>query len=155
MEDILNVEGTNEGVSFNVRITKDVEGYRDEPVVEFFDARYDHTIYGQFISSYYKSTLLERDESGNPCGLCLDGGVPNWNVSAAGMVKVYKWLKGGEDIKVSDDDIEALKEMTADNDVMGAYLFVTERILKNEKMTSIFGSIDEIMNAEGYLSLKP
>ena len=56
--------------------------------VKFYDARYEHTIYGQFVSSYYVSTILEGDD-----GLCLDGGVPDWKISAAAMSRIRAWLQ--------------------------------------------------------------
>jgi hypothetical protein len=48
-----------------------------QPMVEFYDLRWDHTALGQFISRYYVSTLRERPIG----GLCLDGGVPDWHIS--------------------------------------------------------------------------
>jgi hypothetical protein len=60
-----------------------------DPLVEFYDNRYMHTERGQFVSRYYRSTLLS---SGN-YGLLLDGGVPEWQVSAADMALVRAWLK--------------------------------------------------------------
>jgi hypothetical protein len=83
---------------FNVRIvnTGDKYGLNDclvndkAPMVEFYDTRYPHTQYGQFVSRYYVDTLLERDTG----GLCLDGGVPSWTVSAEDMATVRNFLKG-------------------------------------------------------------
>lgn len=60
-----------------------------DPMVEFFDTRFPHTPLGQFVSRYYLSTLLERQDN---VGLCLDGGVPSWSVSAVAMAEVYQWL---------------------------------------------------------------
>ncbi len=75
----------SDGIPFNVVL--DTE--QDEPIVSFYDARYDFTEYGQFTGgSYYVSTLMENPEG----GLCLHGGVPDWNVNAAGMKKVMQWL---------------------------------------------------------------
>lgn len=51
------------------------------PLVEFYDRRFEHTEHGQFISRYYLNSLLERGYD----GLLLDGGVPNWCVSADNM----------------------------------------------------------------------
>jgi hypothetical protein len=50
-----------------------------EPVVEFFDRRYDHSPFGQFVSSYNMSTLEQRERG--PGDLRLDGGVPEWDIS--------------------------------------------------------------------------
>jgi len=60
------------------------------PMVEFYDCRYPHTRYGQFVSRYYIKSLFERDQSR---GLCLDGGVYAWQVSGPCMVKVIEWLE--------------------------------------------------------------
>jgi len=61
----------------------------DAPMIEFYDPRYQHTSHGQFVSRYYVSTILERDTG----GLCLDGGVPDWCVSANDMVEIRAWLR--------------------------------------------------------------
>lgn len=82
---------------FNVRILRKGDKYgrdeclthnEDRPLVEFYDTRYPHTQYGQFVSRYYVSTLLESDTG----GLCLDGGVPSWTVGAQDMDTVRKYL---------------------------------------------------------------
>jgi hypothetical protein len=60
-----------------------------EPLVEFYDPRHPETKLGQFVSRYCLSTLLK----GNfPDGLCLQGGVPSWSVSAHVMRQVQSWL---------------------------------------------------------------
>jgi hypothetical protein len=61
---------------------------KDEPLVEFFDTRYPHTPLGQFVSRYNLDTLL-----GSEGGINLDGGIPAWSVSAAGMAPVTAWLR--------------------------------------------------------------
>lgn len=67
----------------------------DDVLVEFYDARYPHTEFGQFVSRYYLSTLLE---DGVHCefGLCLDGGEPDWSIDADAMFLVREWLEGVE-----------------------------------------------------------
>jgi len=84
---------------FNVRIVNTGDKYgrdfclthtKDEPLVEFYDTRYPHTQSGQFVSRYYIDTILD----GSDCGLCLDGGVPSWTVSAEDMATVRNFLKG-------------------------------------------------------------
>jgi hypothetical protein len=84
---------------FNVRIvnTGDKYGLNDclintkAPMVEFYDSRYPHTQYGQFVSRYYVETLLG---SYYPNGLCLDAGVDAWSVSADGMLQVIEFIEG-------------------------------------------------------------
>jgi len=89
---------------WNVRIVKTGDKYgRDmcltndkAPMVEFYDSRYPHTEYGQFVSRYYISTILSQDSRGGKYsnGLCLDGRVPAWLVSAEDMVEVVSFLQG-------------------------------------------------------------
>lgn len=83
---------------FTVRLVRNGDKYgrdfclthdRYEPLVEFYDTHYMHTEFGQFVNRYYASTLLERDTG----GLCLDGGVPAWAVSAEDMATVRAWIK--------------------------------------------------------------
>lgn len=67
---------------------------KDEPLVEFYDARHEHTPYGQFVSRYYAETLLEGYEKGRTAGgICLDGGVPSWNLSGAALGRVLDWVR--------------------------------------------------------------
>ena len=61
---------------------------KDEPMIEFYDARYPHTEFGQFVSSYYVETL--RGHAGK---LILDGGIPEWTVSASGMEQVQNLIE--------------------------------------------------------------
>lgn len=60
----------------------------DEPFVEFYDLRYNHTPDGQFISRYYLSTLVAQW----PPGLDLDANVEFWTVDALSMDRVMGWL---------------------------------------------------------------
>ena len=86
---------------FNVRIVNTGDKYglndcltnRKAPMVEFYDSRFTQGAdgdRGQFVSRYYVDTLLERDTG----GLCLDGGVPAWTVSADDMKTVRDFIKG-------------------------------------------------------------
>lgn len=79
-------------VTFNVRLVQKGDEYgldnklthdEDEPLVEFYDTRYPHTEFGQFISRYYRKTLL-----GSPSvehGLDLHGGERAWVLSPKNM----------------------------------------------------------------------
>lgn len=60
----------------------------DKPIVEFYDARYDHTPNGQFICEYYLSTLQESDRF---TGLNLNGGVPAWRIDQRTKGMVIDW----------------------------------------------------------------
>lgn len=64
---------------------------KDDPLVEFYDARYDHDgNLGQFVSRYYLSTLLDVDDTTH---LNLDGGIDSWTVSKFSMDKILRWLR--------------------------------------------------------------
>jgi hypothetical protein len=73
------------------------EGVKVRPVekpdafVEFYDVRYNHTCYGQFVSRYFAKTLLgEPGSFGHKVeiGLCLQGDVPDWQVARGPMLVV-------------------------------------------------------------------
>jgi hypothetical protein len=88
---------------FNVRVVNQGDKYGrdfclthdgDKPLVEFYDARYPHTEFGQFVSRYYVSTILGTDGYGDAKGgLSLDGGIPEWTVSAQDMDTVRNFLQ--------------------------------------------------------------
>lgn len=69
----------------------------DEPMVEFYDAEYagkaGFDAEGQFVSRYYISTLEKDAPRLGRYGLCLDGGIPKWQISAENAYEVLKWLR--------------------------------------------------------------
>jgi hypothetical protein len=95
------------GRAFNVRLVERGDRYglddclthdRDDPLVEFYDAKYagDDRFgpRGQFVSRYYRSTLLETQADGPTDGLCLDGSNRDvWEVDEVVMTMVVRWLK--------------------------------------------------------------
>lgn len=100
------------GTKFNVRLVNkgDKYGFRnnathteDEPLVEFYDARYQHTEFGQFISRYNASTIIACRFN----ALRLDGGIPEWTVDREALGDVRDWLKTGVDKKyhTKGDDV--------------------------------------------------
>lgn len=87
------------GIPFNIKLVNQGENYglnnkltndNEDPLVEFYDARYPHTELGQFVTRYSLSTLTEDGKKG---GLNLQGGVPDWYVSEDAMNQVRDWLK--------------------------------------------------------------
>lgn len=64
------------------------------PLVEFYDNRFDCDPWTgrrcQFISRYFLKTLMEDKVSG---GLCLQEGIPEWNVPSHAMREVYRILQ--------------------------------------------------------------
>jgi hypothetical protein len=90
---------------FNVRVVNKGDKYgrdfvlthdSDKPLVEFYDSRYPHTEFGQFVSRYYVSTILGTDGYGRAeGGLILDGGNADvWTVKESDMDVVRAYLKG-------------------------------------------------------------
>ena len=83
---------TDRGVPFRVTFGK--REYRDGThspydVVSFYDARYDFTEHGQFVSDYNPETLLERQRG---YGLCLNGDYADWTIDGSTMNLVTSWL---------------------------------------------------------------
>jgi len=81
--------------NFNVHVVRPGDKYGlnnvltcgSKALVEFYDSRYDFTPRGQFISRYNVETIRDSDN-----GLCLDGGIPAWNISASDMATVRKYI---------------------------------------------------------------
>ena len=81
--------------NFNVHVVRPGDKYGLNNVltcgpkaqVEFYDNRYDFTPRGQFVTRYNVETIRDSDN-----GLCLDGGVPAWNISASDMATVRKYI---------------------------------------------------------------
>lgn len=99
MENVLRVTNLK-GRNFNVKLVKkgDRHGRNDclvhdktDPLVQFYDETYTKgfTELGQFVASYYASTLLDRGRY----ELSLDTSIPEWTVSASNMVDIQNWLK--------------------------------------------------------------
>jgi len=95
--EITNLEGRR----FRVQIvwdkaaggtTYDAEGNevpeKLQPIVEFYDLT--HSKKGQFVSSYYASTLVERQPH---VGLDLYGGEPVWQIDWRSMDMLIGWVK--------------------------------------------------------------
>ena len=89
---------------FNVRVINKGDKYgldfclthnEDKPLVEFYDSRYPHTEFGQFVSRYYVDTILGKEgyHGRSEGGLCLHGGIPEWSVSAEDMATVRAFLQ--------------------------------------------------------------
>lgn len=85
---VINPDGT----PFTVRLLQqgDKYGLNDclthehaEPIIEFYDARYPHTEFGQFVSRYFVSSLADHVNYGH--SLNLDGGIPEWYISSQNL----------------------------------------------------------------------
>ena len=96
----------DEGRPWNIKILRKGDKYgrsnclthEDErPLVEFYDALYGpeqgFDEEGQFVGRYYVETILGEDGYGSCAGgLCLDGGIPCWNIDAVSMNLVREYL---------------------------------------------------------------
>lgn len=91
------------GITFGVRIVDvgDSYGYNfgqinnDRPMVEFYDTRYPHTSFGQFVARYYLSSLLDSSRGSlADSGLCLDMGIADWRIDGPTMRKVLDFISG-------------------------------------------------------------
>lgn len=65
--------------------------HKGEPIVEYYDARFPHTQYGQFVSRYHLSTLIEG--LGEPHDLSLHGNVENWVLDWTNLAETVRWAK--------------------------------------------------------------
>lgn len=61
---------------------------KEDALIEFYDSRYPHTEFGQFVTRYYVKTLRGHDGR-----LDLDSGIPEWTVSADGMAQVQQLIE--------------------------------------------------------------
>jgi hypothetical protein len=81
-------------VPYNVLYLENGDGTQTEcegSLVRFYDSRFRFTPHGQFVSCYYVSTLLESPRV-PPRGLCLQGGVREWDIDAVTMAGILDWL---------------------------------------------------------------
>ena len=94
MTKLLNIISNQ--IPFTVRIveTGDVYGLNDclthdkeESMVEFYDQRYSHTPYGQFINRYNMDTILKTES-----GIDLYTSEPTWKVNKEQIQEVKDWL---------------------------------------------------------------
>lgn len=60
-----------------------------QALIEFYDTRYPHSEYGQFVSRYYVDTIINHDK-----GLDLVGYEPNWKIDNLTMSFIRGWLTG-------------------------------------------------------------
>lgn len=68
---------------------------KDDQLVEFYDQTYVNKNgfgpRGQFVAAYCASTLANRRHPG--AGLCLDGGVPEWNIDGPAFAPVTEMIR--------------------------------------------------------------
>lgn len=89
------------GMTWAVRIVEEGDEYGlnsclindGEDLVEFYDCRCENdTNLGQFVSRYYKSTLLHPNRN-RTVGLNLQGDVPAWSINVECYLRILKWLE--------------------------------------------------------------
>ena len=87
----------DKNITFSVVLSK---GKKDQNLVSFYDTRYNHTQYGQFVGRYYANTLLgldgwsSRGSSIRDRGLNLHGGVDDWFINADNANHVVDFIEG-------------------------------------------------------------
>ena len=66
-----------------------IERYNNAPIIEFYSAETN-----QFVSSYEVDTFMGRDRWGNGygSGICLQGDVPAWTLSAYDADQIRDWV---------------------------------------------------------------
>lgn len=111
-ENTLHIVSHN--IPFNIKIVFQSESYgfkntlihhEKEPIIEFYDSRYAHTDYGQFVARYCATTLLEPHSN----GLNLDGGVPDWYIAKKDFQTVQQWLKEHQPLQIVLKDLPEKK----------------------------------------------
>jgi hypothetical protein len=95
METLLCKVTNGQGVAFNVTLRKDGK----HPCFAFYDDRFHGSSpdspwreFGQFVASYRMKTLLDGGRRLMDCGLCLNGGVADWQVTGENMRDVFAEL---------------------------------------------------------------
>ncbi len=87
---------SSRGINWTIRIVDHGDRYglndclthdKMDPLVEFYDQRSSQTERGQFVSSYYLTTLIDHDQRN---GLNLHGAIPAWSLTADDMRQVNK-----------------------------------------------------------------
>ena len=158
---------------FNVRILRKGEKYGLKnglthkvftPLVEFYDYRHRNDKEwkrGQFVSRYYAETILDHDPNSV---LSLDGGIPEWTVSAESMQEILAWLRQ----ELRTDELPKLSDRLAEdnlsqyalrieaNQLCNQYARALVRVMHNEnngicwlgKFNSDFG--DQICGLQKY-----
>lgn len=97
----------DDGIEFNIHVVFEGDRYgrddcllhdKKDPFIEFYDARYDFDKHGQFVTRYLLSSLMKSRDKLERAGLLLDGGIPNWKLSASNMRGLYRYLEPIESI---------------------------------------------------------
>lgn len=141
---------------FNVRILRKGEKYGLEDclthkerklLVEFYDYRYrDDKEWkrGQFVSRYYAETLLKHDLN---FGLSLDGGVPEWTVSAESMREILAWLRQ----ELRADELPKLSDQLAENNLSQYALQIEANRLCNQYARALIRAMHSEYNGVCWL----
>lgn len=79
--------GLNDCLTKGIGRSRDLDG--DGLSVEFYDTRYNHTRFGQFVSRYAVATILGGFGYG---GLDLMSYEPSWKIDANAMGVIRAWL---------------------------------------------------------------
>jgi len=146
------------GVPFTVRMVQKGGPYglnfalahdADEPMVEFYDDRHKHTIFGQFVSRYNLSTLCAMPER---AGLNLDGGVKEWRIDGGALSEALSGLGVTPEIRAAWS--------REDRNFWAAFATVKDEPKRGEaaavaKSYSDRAQIEEILGDRAYRAVTP
>lgn len=66
---------------------------QDDPLVEFYDPRFEHCEYGQFVSRYLLSSLQDHQLKHPGRGLNVEGGVHEWEIGGEALERTIRWAE--------------------------------------------------------------
>lgn len=118
----------------------------NEPLIEFYDARYPHTDHGQFVSSYTMRSLSE-----NPplIGLRLDGGIPDWTATAPNVHAAVQLAKRAMAVRAPDPDGDLDRDAQADKVKALVADYKVENDEAQRKLSELQGLIDDPLASNG------
>lgn len=148
------------GITFNVRIVRKGDTYglngfythdKERNLVEFYDTRYDHTEYGQFVARYYEDTLLDRDNG----GMWLDYSIASWTVTADNMKEVRDYIKndGGMKMKDTTQAVEVTTDLInymLDEGYELDELGVGMKFIKGESIIETYGQLEKALEGHNF-----
>ena len=117
----VKIESVDPPTPYNVVVYEE----KGSQYVSFYDARYDFTEHGQFVSGYYLDTLIEDRAEIEVRGLDLMGYEPSWKVDIAAMKelfsKITEW-KVEEKVRKTPLGAKVLAIMKAMDEGLALYL---------------------------------
>lgn len=124
------------GVLFNVVLYEGpTSRYGASPAVEFYDTRFPHTPFGQFVGSYSAGTLLGYHDVVN--GIWLDSNTPAWSIGPEQEAKVLLWLT-----EEFGDNVASILESSSLNTVHDLEALKRKLAPWKERASAFVGPVD-------------